>query len=363
MTFLILAGSWEAVLRRRSGATVDLAIKRPAMAPPEGHGERWVVFGNCLVMTGISPRRLNEQLGDESERVILNIASHEQSPIAYFDYLRRSKQYPDVIITNVSSWINGTNFEQEAALVVQTDPLRLREAPAPISSAPQGAKPPVQQAYKQGGESNSGQFQRDAELVLAHGASEEMKSVGHRYHLFDYALFVGTLATSANLDNALYQLNMQSWFRVTGSETDGLGFVGLRVAYRGDWNVGLERMAERSLQRLRLSRLLTPRYWSLVTDAVNDFKAHGTRVVFVRMPEHPSIRAFNDRTYQMPERLHALEELTGTPVLDLSALGPADGVHLFDAVHPDADAAEVITREVSSWLKSRHLASRHGGPP
>jgi hypothetical protein len=180
-----------------------------------------------------------------------------------------------------------------------------------------------------------------------------MKTIGHRYHLFDYSLFIGTLATTANLDNALYQLNMQSWFRVTGSETDGLGFVGLRVSYRDDWTVGLERMAERSLQRLRLSRLLTTRYWSLVTEHVKDFKSHGTQIVFVRMPEHPKIREFNDRTYDLPQRLHDLGELAGTPELDLSQLGPAEGVHLFDGVHPDADAAEVITHEIARSLKGR----------
>ena len=362
MTFLVLAGSWEVVLRRRSSATIDVAIKRPAMSAPVAHGERWVVFGNCLMMTGISPRQLDEQLGDGAPRVILNIASHEQSPIAYFDYLRQAGQYPDVIIANASSWINGTNFDQEAAMIVQTDPLRLREGPAPgpATAAAKAAtpKPAAQQAYKEGGESGSGQFQKRAESSLALGASEQMRSVGHRYHLFDYSLFAFTLATSANLDNALYQLNMQSWFRVTRSETDGFGYLGLHVAYRDDWTIGLERMAERSLQRLQLQRLLTPRYWSLLTAAVNDFKAHGTRIVFVRMPEHPKIHEFNDRTYQLTENLRAIEELSGTPVLDLSQLGPADGVRLFDGVHPDADAAEVITRVLAAWLKSRHFAAQ-----
>lgn len=354
-TFLVLAGSWEAVLRQRAGATIDLTVKRPAMtAPAASGGERWVVFGNCLVMTGISPRRLNEQLGDDRPRVILNIASHEQSPIAYFEYLRRTGQYPDVVITNVSSWINGTNFDQEAELVAQTDPLGLRTAPA---AAPVAVAGPAreEQAFKQG-EAESGRLQRSAETALARGASDNVRALGRRHHLFDYSLFAATLATSGDLDNALYQLNMQSWFRVSGSETDGFGFLGLKVQYRDDWPTGLDRMAARSLQRLELSRLLTPRYWSLLEESVRSFKEHGTRVVIVRLPEHPRIREFNDRAYDMPARLAALEELTGTPSLDLSRLGAADGVRLFDAVHPDADAAEVITREISAWLKARRFA-------
>jgi hypothetical protein len=363
-TFLVLAGSWEAVLRQRSSATVDVSIKRPPMRPPEAHGERWVVFGNCLVMTGISPKQLSSELEDGTPRTILNIASHEQSPVAYFDYLRRSQQYPDVIVANASSWINGTNFDQEAELITKQDPLRLHEAVAtPEAAAPAGsAAAPAQQAYKQGGEAESGAFQKRAEATLSKGAGAEVRAVGHRYHLFDYALFAGKLATSGNLDNALYQLNMQSWFRVTGSETDGFGFLGLHVAYRDDWTAGLEQMAERSLQRLQLQRLLTPRYWTLFTEAVNDFKAHGTRIVLVRMPEHPRIREFNDRTYQLSERLGALAELAGTPVLDLSKLGPAEGVRLFDGVHPDADAAVVITRELSSWVKARHIGAERTAP-
>jgi hypothetical protein len=146
---------------------------------------------------------------------------------------------------------------------------------------------------------------------------------------------------------------MQSWFRVTSSETDGSGYLGLHVRYRDDWSRGLDRMAERSLQRLRLSNMLTAQYWSRLEEDVRDFRSHGTQVLFVRMPEHPKIRAFNDEAYAVPERLRALEERTGAPVLDLSRLGPSDDVHLFDAVHPDAKAAEVITREIGVWLRAQ----------
>ena len=357
VTFLVLVGSWEAVLRRHSGATVDVKIDSPPMSPEARRGEEWLIFGNCLMLTGVSPKVLSSQLGPEHERVITNIAWHEQSPIAFFEYLRTAGHYPDVIVTNVSSWINGTNFEQEGDLVTKSDPLGIaKSAPASggAAGAPAAAKPLDQQAYKQDGDLGGGRLQKATEAALSAWTGKHVRAVGHRYHLFDYSLFLGTLATRADLDVALYQLNMQSWFRVTGSATDGRGFLGLDVAYREDWSTGLERMAERSLQRLRLSHLLTDRYWTLLEENVREFRKHGTRVIFVRMPEHPKIRAFNDETYQLNERLHGLDERTGSTSLDLSRLGPAEGVHLFDGVHPDAAAADVITRELGTWLS-------HGG--
>lgn len=348
ITLAVLVGGWEAVLRARSGATLQFAVDRPQLSAEPSKGEHWMLFGNCLVMTGLSARGLNAQLGEDTARSIVNIAGHEQSPLAYFEYLRRSGQYPDVIVANVSSWINGTNFDQEADLILKADPLRVAPVPTASSSAPA----PGEQSYRELSGS-SGHFQKVAEETLSRGMSDGLRSFGHRYHLFDFTLFAGSLVSSADLDKALYQLNMQSWFRVTGNVTDGRGFVGLRVDYRSDWPAGLERMAERSLQRLRLSRLLTPTYWSRLEADVLHFRSHGTRVVFVRMPEHPSIKAFNDSTYAIAEHLRTIEEHTGAPALDLSALGLAAGIRLFDAVHPDLDAADVITREVASWLKTR----------
>ncbi|MBX3205808.1 MAG: hypothetical protein KF764_12115 [Labilithrix sp.] len=302
------------------------------------------------MMTGVAPRRLNEQLGDGVNRSIVNIALHEQSPIAFFDYLAQADQYPDVIITNVSSWLNGTNYEQEGALVAQADPLRVLDGRSGDRSKPLNAG---ELSPREGLE--SGRFQREAETAVSGWAGARLLTLGRRYHLFDYSLFVGTLATSANLDTALYQLNMQSWFRVLRSETDGQGFVGIHVEYRDDWPSGLERMAQRSLQRMRLSRLLDDRYWSLLEDRVKKFQARGSRIVFVRMPEHPMIRAFNDETYRITEQLHGIEERTGAALLDISHLGLSDGVHLFDAVHPDAAAAEVVTREIALRLRALGL--------
>lgn len=342
LTFCALFGAWESVLRSRASGPVDVGIDRPAMRG-RGNGpgrEEWVLFGNCLVMTGLSPRKLDEQLGPNSERVILNIAAHEQSPIAFIDYLRSTKHYPDVVVTNVSSWLNGTNFEQEAALVTSADPLSLRGDGRPAESGASGSS-----------EGGGRRWQQSAEDDLARWSGQQLLSVGHRYHLFDFSMFLGALARTRSVDDALYELNMQSWFRVAESETDGLGYLGLKVRYRDDWGAGLERMADRTLKRLRLSRVLTDRYWALLEEGIVDLLRHGTRVVLVRMPEHPRIRAFNDEVYGLGSQLALSAEKTGAEVIDLSHLGPGEGIRLFDAVHPDAESAAVISRKVGEWLQ------------
>lgn len=360
-TFLVLLGAWEAVLRTRSGATVDFAITRPPMRAVDRVGPEWVVFGNCLMMTGVSPKLLASELTTSDERSIVNIASHEQSPIAYFEYLRETGHYPDVVIANVSSWINGTNFDQEAALLLRSDPLGISrgtptgEPVKAVASSAQGYHDTVSTPEKG--------LQARTEAALTHDLGTGVRAFGHRYHLFDYTMFVGALATSFDLDKALYQLNMQSWFTVTGSETDGLGYSGIDVRYRDDWNVGLERMADRSLQRLRLSRLLDSEYWRRLEAGVRDLQAHGTEVLFVRMPEHPRIRDFNEQTYHLTDEMQDIEKRTGAPTLDLSKLGPADGVHLFDAVHPDAASTEPITRAIAGWLRERRVTSGTAGKP
>lgn len=354
VTFVTLVGTWELVLRSHAGATVEFALERPKLETRADRGNTWVVLGNCLVMTGISPTLLASELPPDPDRNIINIAAHEQSPIAFFNYLRRSGVYPKVVIANVSSWINGTNFEQETELVAKADPLSVLQMPQ--AHGAQG-----QQAYRSSGEV-TGEKQQAIESAIAQFLGTHMQTIGHRYHLFDYLMFVSTLGRTRDLDTALYQLNIQSWFRVTSSETDGRGFLGVRVDYRDDWQQGLDEMAERYLKRMRFSRLLTERYWTSLEEQVRHFTAHGTRVLLVRMPEHPAIRAFNDDTYQLPQRLKALESATKAPVLDLSSLGPAEGVRLFDSVHPDLDAAAVIAKKLAPWLRAQHLATSGESP-
>jgi hypothetical protein len=348
-TVVVLFAIWEVVLRAYAGASLEFAIQRPAMKVAAAKGETWVMFGNCLVMTGISPKQLDAQLPPRA-RTIVNIAAHEQSPLAYFEYLKRAKQYPDVIVANVSSWIRSTNFEQEAARVAQEDPLGI--APAQLAGASRA------QAYKHGGDLGYGGFQKRVEDALAQAVSDRVWSVGHRYHLFDYSIFLWTLASTRELESSLYQLNIQSWFAVASSDTDGQGWVGIHVRYRDDWPHGVDEMSERYLKRMRLSKLLTDRYWQLLEDDIREFQAHGTRVLLVRMPEHPRIREFNDDRYEVPRRLGELHDRTGAPVLDISRLGLADGVRLFDSVHPDADAAAVITQKLATWVRTLDLSPR-----
>lgn len=346
LTFAVLFAIWETVLRVNAGATVEFALERPALSASSATGERWLVFGNCLVMTGISPKSLDEQLGS-GERWIVNIAAHEQSPIAFFDYLRRAQLYPDVVLLNVSSWINSTNFEQESHRVLEEDPLTL--------GTKQVKKASAQQAFRDDSELGAGKLQKRVEAVIADVIGDTSQVVAHKYHLFDFAMFLGTLATSGDLDNALYQLQIQSWFKVTTSTTDGRGWLGVEVDYRSDWSDGVDRMAERYLKRMRFSRMLTPDYWSTLEAAIREFQHRGTRVKLIRMPEHPAIRAFNDETYAVSTRMRELAQRTGATMLDLSTLGPADGVRLFDAVHPDVQAADVITQRIADALRAREL--------
>jgi hypothetical protein len=245
----------------------------------------------------------------------------------------------------VSSWIRSTNFDQETAQVTQLDPLGI------VAKSQRGAAP--EQSYGHIHTGSVGEWQKDVEDTLAHWVSDHTWAVGHRYHLFDFSLFLSTLAATRDLDNALYQLNIQSWFSITASDTDGRGWVGIRASYRDSWASGLDIMAERYLKRMRLSNLLTDRYWQLLEDDIRDFQHHGTHVYLVRLPEHPEIREFNNVHYQLPERLSELGRRTATPVLDLSGMGPADGVHLFDSVHPDEAAARVITHRLAIWLRER----------
>ena len=349
LTFAVLFGAWELVLRQHAGATANLAFGAPPARVEEAKHDQILIFGNCLMMTGVSPRRLESQMDKTRDFEIVNIAAHEQSPLAFFDYLRKNEHYPNVIVTNVSSWLNGTNFEQEGELVTKNDPLKLGKHDVT-------AHQPSVESFRQENESESGRTQRAAEAWLTRETSDHSQVLAHRYHLFDFTLFMGALARTRNFDDALYQLNMQSWFKVRSTETDGLGFLALEIDYREDWPRGLDRMAERSLQRLRLSRLLTEKYWSLLEADVREFQGHGTQVMFVRMPEHPAIREFNESTYEITRRMKQIEAETGAPFLDLSMLGPKDGVRLFDAVHPDAEAAEVISQRVGEWLRGRRLA-------
>lgn len=361
-TLFVLLGAWEMVLRTRSGASLQL--DRPPLTAPRDGDETILVFGNCLMMTGIQPRLLEQELGpttDARRRNILNIAMHEQTPLAYFSYLQSADYRPDMVITNVSSWINGTNFAREAEFVTKADILGLRAGGAPMGSrdADTRGDGPVEGApgvtgtgaYRGSDALAGGRVQTRIEKELSSAINDTVLSIGHRYRLMDVGLFVGTLATTFDLDRALFQLNMQPWYAVTANDHDGRGWLGVHVRYRDDWLSGVDHMAQRSVTRLTFQRLLTDEYWAKLEQGVHNLEAQGTQVVLVRMPEHPLIRVFNDERYQTTPRVRAIAERTGARYIDLSTLGIVDGVRLFDAVHPDADAALVITRTLAAELR------------
>jgi hypothetical protein len=202
-----------------------------------------------------------------------------------------------------------------------------------------------------------GHVQQRVEKELSDAVNRAVLSIGHRYRLMDMGMFLGALVMSFDLDRALLQLNMQPWYAVTSNEEDGHGWLGVDVRYRDDWIRGVDFMAQRSVTRLNFQRLLTDEYWARLEQGVRDLEEHGTHVVLVRMPEHPRIRAFNDQTYQTTPRVRAIAERTGARFVDLSMLGLDDGVRLFDAVHPDADAARVITKALAAALRTSPVPS------
>jgi hypothetical protein len=344
-TLLILAGAWEMVIRGHYSPPVDV-LDAQIRDVAQYKDRRWIVFGNCLVLNGVSPARMEStwrrQLGGEDTLpVVLNISQHEHSPLAYFLYLKQAGYYPEVIMANISSWLNGSNFEVEAAQLVAEDPLRLFSRPRAASTA--GAK----------GKDAMSLFTTRVEYDLVQTLDDWIKQSGKRYHLFDYAIFLAHLARTGNLRDSLYQLNLQSWFTVTGTEVDGRGFLGLRVNYDDDWTRGQDVMADKQILRIRAGNFLTERYWSQLEVYVREFRTHGTRIVLMRMPEHPQIRALNDEIYRIPERLAGIAQRNAIEILDFRDKLTAP-VQLFDAVHPDYPASIVISEALAKWVADYH---------
>lgn len=336
----MLLGAWEWALRA-SGARetwpglADLSYTRSLASNQE-----WLVFGNCLVMNGVSGTRLARIVSESSPPRIINAAQHEQSPMAFFHYLRSSERYPPVIISNVSSWLNSTNFIKEGEVMLAVDPLRLRpdKGNAGAEASTKDAKPPTS-------------FQFRVEQGLSDWINASIISLGKRYHLFDFGLFLWKLLTTFDLEVSLYQLRIQSWYSVVSAHPDGAGFLGFEVEYQDSWTRGVDIMAEMQLQRMRQVNFLNDEYWQALEDNIAHFGARGSRILLVRMPEHPAIRSFNDATYGINEKVKRIAARHQLPYLDLSDLGPEQGVRLFDAVHPDARSSEVITARIGEWIR------------
>lgn len=347
LTLAVLLGAWEWALRasgarESSPVLADLSYSRSIAS-----GKEWLVFGNCLVMNGVSGARLAQIVSESSPPRIINAAQHEQSPLAFFHYLRSSGRYPPIIISNVSSWLNSTNFIKEGENMLAVDPLRLRagKEDETAESRGDGAQP-------------AATVQQRIEQELSGRINAGLISLGKRYHLFDFSLFLWKLLTTFDLEASLYQLRIQSWYSVVSAHPDGAGFLGFEIEYQDSWKRGVDIMAEMQLQRMRQVNFLNDDYWQALEDNIAHFGAHGSRILLVRMPEHPAIRSFNDRTYRITERVKALSERHTLPYLDLSALGPEQGVRLFDAVHPDAQSSEVITTLIGEWVRSHPSISQ-----
>jgi hypothetical protein len=343
VVFLLLAGAWDFVVRKYAGVPI-VAESGPAVPASGQNGPHtWLVFGNCLVLNGVSTGMLAAEINSDTR--ILNLSRHEQSPLAYFHYLRKGNYYPPVIVTNVSSWLNSTNFSQEGELLARADPLGLFRRDDAGKADPVWTED-VSTISEPENDNRRAVIESRLSSTLASG----FPSLGKRYHLFDYTGFLWQLIRTRDLDAALYQIGLQSWFQVIGSEVDGSGHLGIKVRYTPAWERNLDVMAEKQLQRMRVAKFLDEEYWRQLEEHLRHFRINGTRVFLVRMPEHPSIRAFNDETYNVPAHLANLSVRTDTPTLDLSDLGLSDGIRLFDAVHPDAEGSRIITQRIAAWL-------------
>jgi hypothetical protein len=335
-----LLGAWEWALRASGARETAPGLAELSYSRSLASGQEWLVFGNCLVMNGVSGARLGQIVSESSPPRIVNAAQHEQSPLAFFHYLRASGRYPPVIITNVSSWLNTTNFIKEGESMLAVDPLGLRAA---------GAEAPP--AAQEGTSKPTASVQQRIEQTLTEQINAGLISLGKRYHLFDFGLFVWKLLTTLDLEASLYQLRIQSWYSVISAQADGAGFLGFEVEYQDSWTRGVDIMAEMQLQRMRQVNFLNDEYWQAFEDNIAHFRAHGSRILLVRMPEHPTIRTFNESRYRITERINAMSARHNLPYLDLSGLGPEQGVRLFDAVHPDAPSSQVITARIGEWVR------------
>lgn len=340
LVLAVLLGAWEWALRASGARETAPDLSALSYARSLTSGQEWLVFGNCLVMNGVSGTRLGQVISEFSPPRIVNAAQHEQSPLAFFHYLRSTGRYPPVIITNVSSWLNTTNFVKEGENMLAVDPLGLKSARA--SSPTGGQDAAVKPAASP---------QQRIEQALSERINASLISLGKRYHLFDFSLFLWKLLTTLDLEASLYQLRIQSWYSVISAQADGSGFLGFEVEYQDSWTRGVDIMAEMQLQRMRQVNFLNDEYWQAFEDDIADFGAHGSRIFLVRMPEHPAIRTFNDSRYWITERVIAMAERHNLSYLDLSDLGPEQGVRLFDAVHPDAQSSQVITARIGEWIR------------
>ncbi|GEM_PF-2649662 len=356
VTFGALLFGWEAVIRANYNPPLGISYQLLAAVRDDSTAgraaelpRRWVIVGNCLPLQGLSPRSMLEEwhaMRPSSELpLVLNISRHEHAPQAFLAYFQMNGFCPDVIIANVSSWINSDSFRRETQDLERSDPLGLR---------------PTKEATDRTGRKGDGaptggeDLRKRVEQGLDRGMHQFLKLTEKRYHLFDFSAFLVTLLTTGDLKDSLYDLNLQSWFKVMESIDDGLGYRGVRVEYESDWDRGVQVMASKHIKRLMAGRFLTPAYWNSLSEQLDHFRRQGARILLLRMPEYPAIYQYNEARYRVTEHLEGLATCPGVAFLDLNSVGYLKHVKLYDVVHPDREGSLRISEYVARWLAEQY---------
>ncbi|MFH0821800.1 MAG: hypothetical protein V2B18_03550 [Pseudomonadota bacterium] len=359
--------TWELVIRSTYNPRAEVYYEAPAAghaAKPDGSltapDRRWVIVGNCLVLQGITPAGLLEEFGKRDPRSslpsILNVGRHEHPPHAFLQYMKDHGFFPEVILANVSSWIDSDNYHHQTRLIEEQDVLGLRPDKEAAGEVPSEAPTPA-----------SGRSVRSrVEQELTSRLNDALRLTEKRYHLADFTLFAWTLVRTGNLKTALYDINLQTWFKLAGVHRDGYGYQGFAVKYEPRWDEAVNLMAAKQLRRMSFGVFLSPRYWRELEELLDHFRRGGTKILLLRMPEHPDIYEFNEQRYQVSANMNRIAATVDAGVLDLNVPRFISGVKLYDVVHPDKTGAETLTHRLAQWMleNSRDwvYADRNGRP-
>lgn len=347
----VLLISWEVIIRTHYNPPVVINYDDKASKTADALNrsrKEWLIFGNCLALNGISPKAIKSfwkaNTPIQNFPSMRNISRHEQSPLAFFHYLQKAEYYPDVIITNVSSWLNSTNYLTEAQQLITDDPLTLFPKKRKSNKFGLGAQENLQ----------SNNIQTNIEQMITSTVSQTMKQSDKRFHLLDFSIFLYNLILTGDLRNSLYHINIQSWYKMAGQDSDGHGQIAFHISYDPSWEKAQDIMVEKQLVRMRTGHFLTDGYWSKLKSFIRHFKERGTDVYLVRLPEHKDIYKFNESYYNLSDRLGLISKTTKSPVLDLNQSGIVKQIKLYDTVHPDHQGSMLISKTIASWIAEMH---------
>ena len=357
-TLLLLVASWESVVRahynsplREIDQRVGVTDREHPFASETDYDREWIVFGNCLVLNGVSPGRMlrvwRENAPTKRLPRVLNVSKHEFSPQAYLEYLRRVERYPEIIIMNISSWINSDSFLLDAGRLEADDILGLDVHPArqPIENSFVSIKTP---------DSNN-KFQDHIEDRLVESVGSVLRMSQKKYHLFDVSMFSYVAATTWDWERSLYQLGLQSWFRLMGENADRFGSLSFSVSYNKDWERGSGIMAEKQIRGVQHGHFLTPTYWRSLESMIGQFTLRGTRFIILRMPEHPAIYALNESKYNLNSNARSLTRSNSSvEFIDINESAERSRIRLYDAVHPDHEGSIVLSDYLANWFLRHH---------